>query len=460
MPPLVLTSYAALMGTKETRRQRTDLPPTHLQLPPETKLPKQRGGKSGRARSHRGGGSVYQRSDGLWVAQIRHRGQVHRAYARDWNSADEKLRHLRARAGTAQPAEAQTVAEFVEAWLYYEEHAKWGTLRSTTIRGYRQLLRDYVLPEIGVRDIKGPWRKSDFSFLSDRRLPGDTRRFQSRSTLHNLRAVTHRLFAKAVAWEKLDANPLIKDWWPSGRVLKSGGTILTANQAGRLIDAAWRVSPAVAPIIALALYTGARLGELLALRWGAVNLDPPFIEIRQTLTRKIDRGYGFDAPKTDKSRRRIRLNAEAAEMVMNLPSRVGSDEDTLLFPSPYAPRDDYGNERPYGWHMPISPSHVYHELQRSLHEAGLPKVRVHDLRHTAASLMLAAGVETVVVSAVLGHKSPSITHDMYSHVLPGRDWDAVDHLSFRGEAVSVARTSDISTSVSTTEGMPPRSEGG
>lgn len=451
------------MATR-VKRGTFELPPTWIEIPEAElrKLPKQakqRGGKSGHTRGHRGAGSVYQRSDGLWVAQVRLGGKVRRAYARDWNAADEKLRRLRATVGPTQPHEAQTVADFAEAWLFYEEHQErhWRSLKPTTIRGYRQLLRDYALPAIGHREISGPWVRADFDFLSDRRLPGNDRQPESRKTLHNLRAVTRRLFSQAVAWDRLAANPIEKSWWPSGYKARSGGQTLTSTQAHELIEAAWRVSPNIAPILALLLYTGARLGEVLALRWGAVQLAPaPSIEIRETLTRKIDKGMGFDTPKTPRSRRRIWLNDEAARLIADLPSREQANEQTLLFPSPYKPRDDEGRERPYGWQMPISPSHVYHELQRSLKEAGLPKVRVHDLRHTAASLMLASGIETVTVSAVLGHASPSITHDMYSHVVPGRDREAVNVLTF-GQETLRSPASAISTKTSTTKTHLPRS---
>lgn len=446
MPALVPIAYSSLMATSRKADQSSGLPPTWLVDPKPAR--KARGGKSGRARSHRGGGSVYQRADGLFVAQVRYQGKVRRAYARDWESAGEKLRELRATVGRAQPREAQTVAEFIEAWLYHEEHQgdRMRQLRPTTIRGYRQLLRDYVVPAIGHRDIIGPWSRSDFSFLSDRLLPGETRGFRSRKTLHNLRAVTRRLFSQAVAWDRLDSHPVKKDWWPSGYRPASGGTTLTAEQAGHLIETAMRTSPTVGPIISLLLYTGARLGEVLAIRWGAVDLSPPAsLLIRETLTRNLGKGMAFGSPKTDKSRRRIWLNEEAAQVVGNLPSREGASGDTLLFPSPYKPRDAEGNERPYGWQMPIHPSYVYQTLQAVLREAGLPRVRVHDLRHTAASLMLASGIETVTVSAVLGHKTPSITHDMYSHVLPGRDREAVGVLTFGGIGGSIETSTSVST---------------
>jgi integrase len=193
---------------------------------------------------------------------------------------------------------------------------------------------------------------------------------------------------------------------------------LSPAQARALLEAA--TGERFDALYVLALTTGMRLGELLGLRWRAVDLDGGMLQVHYTLLRLTD-GLQLREPKTPQSRRRIALTATAIAALRQHRSRqaaqrlrLGSvwDDRDLVFPNEIG--------------QPIEQSNL---LRRSfwplLEKAGLPRMRFHDLRHTCATLLLRQGVHVKVVSELLGHSSIKITLDIYSHVLPDMQQQAV-----------------------------------
>lgn len=160
----------------------------------------------------------------------------------------------------------------------------------------------------------------------------------------------------------------------------------------------------------IAIETGARTGELRALAWGDVNLREGSIVIRRTATvDEQSRPMIGDSPKTDSSRRTIMLSERAVEQLTTLRATATS---TLVFP---------------GQHGQLISTHTLRDWLIALSEqAGVPRIRMHDLRHTAATLMLMQGTPVHVVAAILGHASPTITLSIYAHALPSATREAVD----------------------------------
>jgi integrase len=162
-----------------------------------------------------------------------------------------------------------------------------------------------------------------------------------------------------------------------------------------------------------------RLGELLGLRWADVDLDSGSLRVVATLRHLSGESATFAPPKTARSRRRVELSgsvvaALSAHKVATIEERwragqLWQDHD-LVFPNLLG--------RPRG------PSNVSRELHPLLERAGLPRIRFHDLRHTAATLMLGRGVHPKLVSDMLGHASVGITLDTYSHSLPSMHREA------------------------------------
>lgn len=214
---------------------------------------------------------------------------------------------------------------------------------------------------------------------------------------------------------------LRSDWvWSNGmcdlvdppRMLHHEIVVLSSEQVRMLLEAA--KGERLEALFVLAVTTGMRQGELLALRWKDVDLDSASLMIRATLQRVRGQGFVFLSPKTKRSRRKITLSSRAVEALRRHQAQQaeeraalgsGWDEQDLVFPN--------GIGRPFeGGNV------VYRELRPLLAKAGLPKIRFHDLRHTAATLLLLQGVHVKIVSELLGHASVAITLDLYSHVLP------------------------------------------
>ncbi|HVR88333.1 MAG TPA: tyrosine-type recombinase/integrase [Candidatus Limnocylindria bacterium] len=186
---------------------------------------------------------------------------------------------------------------------------------------------------------------------------------------------------------------------------------LTAEQARTLIVAA--ASDRLGALYALALDTGAREGELLALRWTDVDFEAGAIHIVRTLQRLPGRLL-FADPKTAASRRAIPLGARALDALRR--HRVAQAEERLRVGAAWT---DSGLVFTTEVGTPIDAGNLLRRTHYPLlARAGLPRVRFHDLRHTAATLLLTAGTHPSVVAERLGHSTPSLTLNVYSHVTP------------------------------------------
>ena len=165
----------------------------------------------------------------------------------------------------------------------------------------------------------------------------------------------------------------------------------------------------------LAVHTGLRQGELLGLRWEDVDVEAGTLQVRRTLTGVANGRPVFTAPKTAKSRRRVKLTAAAVDALKRhrkrqleqRMARAGLWRDLgLVFTTEVG-----------------TPLNRHNLSQRSfkplLRRAELPEIRFHDLRHTCATLLLSKGVHPKFVQELLGHATIAITLDTYSHVLPG-----------------------------------------
>src|SRR5215204_3975801 len=186
---------------------------------------------------------------------------------------------------------------------------------------------------------------------------------------------------------------------------------LSPVEARKLLDAAQ--GDRLEALYVLAVHTGMRQGELLALKWQDVDMENATVSVRRTLTRSGGR-YALGEPKTKKSRRSIRLAPQAAEALRQHLERQLSEMQMLG--DAYA---DEGLVFTTDTGAPINPSNV---RQRSfaplLRKAGLPHIRFHDLRHTCATLLLSKGTHPKFVQELLGHATVAITLDTYSHVIP------------------------------------------
>jgi integrase len=173
------------------------------------------------------------------------------------------------------------------------------------------------------------------------------------------------------------------------------------------------------PVIYTAVSTGLRQAELLGLRWRDIDLDLQSISVCQTLYKRCG-VCEFKEPKTSHSKRRVSMTAKLADY---LSEYKGERESLSLHLGRLLKPDDLLFSNIGG--KPIDPGVLSHSFARLVKQAGLEGVRFHDLRHTFASLMLLKGAKPKVISEALGHASVAFTMDVYSHILPGMQSDAM-----------------------------------
>ncbi|MDP9472844.1 MAG: tyrosine-type recombinase/integrase, partial [Chloroflexota bacterium] len=181
----------------------------------------------------------------------------------------------------------------------------------------------------------------------------------------------------------------------------------------------WTLSQQVTSVFAVhqtgatPLTTGMRQGELLGLRWEDVSLDEGKLVVRRALQRQRSAGLVFVQPKTGRSRRTILLSQRAVTALrhhrkLQLQTRLAASNEW----------QDQGLVFANATGGPLDPSWQTATFKETLAKADLPSLRFHDLRHTAATLLLGQGVHPKVVSEMLGHTTITLTLDTYSHLVP------------------------------------------
>jgi integrase len=220
---------------------------------------------------------------------------------------------------------------------------------------------------------------------------------------------------QALRWELVPRNVCASVEPP--RLDKKEITPLTADQVNALLKVA--EGDPLRALYWVAVTTGLRQGELLALSWADVDLEGNVLRVRRTLV--ANRGkLTFSQPKTVKARRAVALK----------PGVVAELREHRKRQKQVGAWKEYGLVFCTRKGTPINPSNlVKRSFKPLLKRARLPEIRFHDLRHTAATLMLSGGVHPKIVQEILGHAQISMTLDTYSHVLPGMQQKAVNAIT-------------------------------
>lgn len=361
-------------------------------------------------RGQRGQGTVY-RLRGGWQGQLdtslggrRTRrtftGPTQEAVVAKLTAAAAALRR-----GAVVPAERQTFAQFVARW----EEAARSTVRERTFEGYSVLLGQAVA-ELG-RIRLARLAPNDLMALYDKRRAAGA----APATVLHLHRAVYRCLRDAERWGDVARN--VARLVDAPKVKRHEMRALSAEEARALLRAA--EGSRLEALLVVALSTGARLGEMLALSWDDVDLEQGAIAIRASLV-PTPRGLERHEPKTARSRRRIEIEPRVVAALRRHKARQAEERFTareLWANDGYVFCDEIG--RPLDgrtiirtWFRPL------------LAKAGLPRVRIHDLRHSYASIALAQGVHPKVVQEALGHSTIAVTLDLYSHVVPSLQRDA------------------------------------
>jgi integrase len=346
-------------------------------------------------RRPKGEGSVYRRRDGRVVGEYEDaNGRKRYITSKTKTKAEMKAAVRKALEdrdnGIAHDSDNLTLGTYLERWL----ESTRDTVGLRTYQRSEETVRLHVEPMLGkvkldtltTMQLDELYRKKLKAGLSPR-------------SVQIIHATAHKALKQAVRWRLVREN--VAEHATPPKTTKREMQPLTKDQTQILLRAAKRTQPKMYALYALAATTGARLGELLALHRADVDLDAGTLRISKT----VHNGR-ITAPKTSAGRRTIRLSKLALDALReHLDARVG---DVWLFQSPVNPD------------MSIHRATLHTTYWKPLLKAsGLPQeTRFHDLRHTAASLLLGEGVPVPVVSQLLGHADSGITLKVYAHMLP------------------------------------------
>ena len=310
-----------------------------------------------------------------------------------------------------------TVTTFLrDEWL----PAVRSTLKPSTVALYRTLAEAYVIPGLGNIRLQqlGPGHLNRLYAepLESGTRDGSPLGAETTAKVHRL---LHRALRDATKWNRIARNPASVADPPRAR--RSELRIWNAAELARFLERAG-TDPLTA-LWTLLTTTGMRRGEALGLRWSDVDLEAARTTIRQTLV-YVGTVPTFSDPKTARSRRLVALPAET--VVALRAHRVRQAEERLELGVSLA-EDDVVFADADG--TPLKPATVSRRFERLAREAGLPRMTLHGLRHSWATLALLDGIPTKVVSEILGHSSTRVTEDVYQHVTPGMQADATTRVA-------------------------------
>jgi integrase len=331
--------------------------------------------------------------------------------------ADKLAKALSNRAdGLVFDARGLTLGEYLKRWLADSVR---GSVRHSTYSSYRRQVDRYLIPAIG---------RVKLTKLTHMHVQGLYRQMQDRGlsarTVQYTHAVLHRALEQAVRWNMIPRN--VCDAVDVPQVRREEMRPLDAEQTRRLLRTA--SGERLEALYVLAVRTGMRPGELLGLRWEDVTLSDAEGTLR--VNRALSEGE-LNTPKTKGSRRRIRLSAGSARALKAHRERQLEEreqkaglwkEHDLVFPSSVG--------------TPLAHRNVVRSFKTLLKRAGLPSsIRLYDLRHTCATLLLSRNVHPKYVQELLGHASVALTLDTYSHVIEGMDGGVTEAIDEALEAL-------------------------
>jgi integrase len=372
-------------------------------------------------RSSNGESTIYEDKNGRWHGEVwmglKEGGAPNRRHVSGKTRAvvARKVRELQKKrdAGqSAQTGKVPTVGEWLDYWL---THIAARRLRPRTLEGYQTTVRLHIRPALGhhrLDRLQPEHLEAFYLAMEDKGLSAATALRAHRIVSRALKVAMQRgRIARNVA-TLVDAPTVKRPVTPQPLDLEQCRRVLAAARQGRNA-ARWTV----------ALALGLRQSEALGLMWSDIDLKRGTLAVRRGLHRVTGQGLTFGEPKTDRSRRVIvvpkQLLAELrTHKKAQQAERAEADgywtEHDLVFPNELGgPMDDRND---------------YRSWVKLLRAAKVRRIRLHDGRHTAATLLLAEDIHPRVVMELLGHSTMRTTTDTYSHVMPALAQQAADTL--------------------------------
>ncbi|WP_404861835.1 tyrosine recombinase XerC [Georhizobium sp. MAB10] len=370
-------------------------------------------------------GSIRERSPGKWAIILdvldeagKRRRKWH-SFAGTKRQAQEECARLVTlmKSGNYVEPTRQTLAEYLDEWLAFVKPS----VAPKTHERYAEICTKSIVPLIG--DVVLAKLKTDRidQALSKALTHGrrDGKGGLSPRTVHHMRRVLIKALGQAVTWDRLARNPALATTPP--KVERVQMLAYDAAQTAALLEA-MRPTRMFVPVL-LAVMCGLRRGEILALRWRHVEMgdNRRMMAIVESAEQTKD-GIRYKSPKSGKART-VSLSSTVINELKAHRARQAEEQLKLGI----RPDDDSFVVAQFDG-SPLQPRSLTHEWMRLIQKTELPRIRFHDLRHTHASQMLAAGVHPKVASERLGHSTIGITLDLYSHVMPGMQADAAEQV--------------------------------
>jgi len=311
-------------------------------------------------------------------------------------------------AGTYVQPTKETVKEYFENWIAQKaNHVRGGTLK-----GYHVITYTHVIPKLGNLTLK-ELKPHHLEYLYTSSMKGD-RPLSPRSVTHIHRMI-HDALEHAVRIELIPKNPS-KSVKPP-RCSRPELEVWDEYQLVDFLDAA--KDDAFYGVFLILATSGMRVGECLGLKWQDINLSSGRVSINRTYS-KAFKGHEFREPKTRSSIRNIPLPTQTIHFLTQ-----HKEQQRILKKEMGESFNSLGLVNCSRNGTPIDPRNLARHWARIIKRTNLQRIRMHDLRHTHATLLLKGNVHVKVVSERLGHSSVDITMDTYSHLLPGMQETAV-----------------------------------
>jgi integrase len=326
--------------------------------------------------------------------------------------------------GVLGDASRQTLNEYLDFWLMSIAKSR---VSERTHTDYCDLMRRYVRGVIG-KVLLGDLRATQIQKLyADMQTKGLSAR-----VVRYTHSILNSALKKAVELDLLERN--VAKFVTLPKQERRELNVLTADDTRRLLQSL--ASERLSTLFSFAIATGMRPQEYCGLQWECVDLERAVVSIKRAIVwSRKGAGWTFAEPKTSKSRRLIPLPKTLVDE-LKIHKKQRLEERMRLGPA----WQDHDLVFPSEIGTPLHPRNITRVLKRNLRQAGIEKpIRLYDLRHTSATLLLEAGINPKVVSERLGHATITLTLDVYSHVLPHMQEKASDEL----EAVMYGKTGTI-----------------
>lgn len=362
-------------------------------------------------------GSIFQRKDGRWCGQIDlgwQNGKRGRKliYGKTQGAVRELLtKALHDHDRGMLSADNPTVQRFLEDWLASVKTS----LRVRSYERYEGIVRKHLVPTLGRLRLDRLTPAHVQALLDAKLASGLAPR-----TVQGCRIVLVAALKQGVQRQVVSRN--VASFVPGPKVRNAEMQVFNPEQARQFL--ATSQGEPLHALYLLALHTGLRRGELLALKWEDLDLDAGTLSVHRALGRSMTQGIVIAEPKTPQGRRTVRL---AAPVVSVLRVHRKRQLEHRLMAGQEWHEQGYLSTTSRG--AAIDPNALGRDFRRVCALAGLPAIRFHDLRHSAATIALSQGVHPKIVSEMLGHSRISLTLDVYSHSLPTLQVEAADKIA-------------------------------